>query len=385
MSPTVLAFLLFLLLGTSGSPWGRWGQAEDCGSRKPWVSVRCPVEYYSAIKKTDVLVQVTTGMSTENIYRELKETQEDKYYMISLARDIQNKCLRHQTVHLWLLGMLCGRPTYTSRIVGGMDAAEGHWPWMVSVRMGSEHICGGSLISERWILTAAHCLTATWTFLTYTVWLGTTDADYLSQGLQHYVSQIVIHPNHKDKTADIALLKLYSRVTFTSLIRPICLPTISNQVTIPKSCWVTGWGKTDEYSDIDVSPTLQELEVAIIERKVCEQLYNPVGTFLPGVEPVIKNDMICAGGIKGMKDSCKGDSGGPLACYIDHVWIQIGVVSWGSDCARSLPGVYSSVLYYQRWINETISKAQYFNFSDFLFLSGLISLGLLRPSCALWV
>ncbi|PNJ83610.1 PRSS48 isoform 1, partial [Pongo abelii] len=284
---------------------------------------------------------------------------------------------------LLLLGIsVCGRPVYSSRVVGGQDAAAGRWPWQVSLHFDHNFICGGSLVSERWILTAAHCIQPTWSTFSYTVWLGSIKVGDSRKSVKYYVSKIVIHPKYQDTTADVALLKLSSQVTFTSAILPICLPNVTKQLAIPAFCWVTGWGKVKESSDRDYHSTLQEAEVPIIDRQACEHLYNPIGIFLPALEPVIKEDKICAGDTQNMKDSCKGDSGGPLSCHIDGVWIQIGVVSWGLECGKSLPGVYTNVIYYQKWINATISRANNLDFSDFLFPIVLLSLALLRPSCA---
>uniref|UniRef100_A0A5F9CFI6 Serine protease 48 n=1 Tax=Oryctolagus cuniculus TaxID=9986 RepID=A0A5F9CFI6_RABIT len=288
------------------------------------------------------------------------------------------------------LSLVCGRPVLSSRIVGGQDAVEGRWPWQVSLQLADAHICGGSLISERWILTAAHCLQSVFYFFMYFGHLitlpGTLNLDkYMA--VKYYVSKIIIHPKYDNRTADIALLKLASQVTFTSLITPICLPTIAKQLKIPPSCWVTGWGKVKESTDNNHPSDLQEVELPIIHRQACERLYNPVGIFFPEMEPVITEDMLCAGDTRGMKDSCQGDSGGPLSCDIDGVWIQIGVVNWGLECGSSLPGVYTNVTYYQKWINTTISRAEVWhsnnlNLSNFLVLTALLSLAFLGPSYA---
>ncbi|XP_045735455.1 LOW QUALITY PROTEIN: serine protease 48 [Mirounga angustirostris] len=301
---------------------------------------------------------------------------------------MRTRGMGHGEVHMSisLLSVVCGRPVYSGRVVGGQDAVAGHWPWQVSVRLGQNHVCGGSLISDRWILTA-HCLKKNWIPLLYTVQLGSIQIDQPSQSVKHRVFKIIIHPQTQHTTADIALLKLVSRVTFTSFILPICLPRITKQLKVPASCWVTGWGKVKEGEDTDYPSILQEAEIPIFDRQTCEKLYNPIGSILPESEPVIQDDEICAGDTAKMKDTCKGDSGGPLSCHINGVWTQIGLVSWGIGCAESLPGVYTSVIYYQKWIKTTISRAEVLgannlDLPDFLYLTVLLSLALLGPFCA---
>ncbi|CAK7305794.1 Serine protease 48 [Vulpes lagopus] len=285
------------------------------------------------------------------------------------------------------LQSVCGRPVYSGRVVGGQDAVAGRWPWQVSLYFGQTQVCGGSLISDRWILTAAHCLKGSWIPFLYTVRLGSIKNDQSSQSVNHRVFKIITHPQIQHTSADIALLKLVSRVTFTSFILPICLPSITKQLKIPASCWVTGWGTVKESEDSDYPSILQEAEIPIFNHQACEKFYNPVGSALPELESVIQDDEICAGDIPNKKDSCKGDSGGPLSCHINGVWIQIGLVSWGTGCAESLPGVYTSVIYYQKWIKTTISRAEVLgtknlDLTEFLYLTVLLSLAVLGPFCA---
>uniref|UniRef100_A0A8C0C512 Serine protease 48 n=1 Tax=Balaenoptera musculus TaxID=9771 RepID=A0A8C0C512_BALMU len=272
---------------------------------------------------------------------------------------------------LFPLSLVCGRPVYSSRTVGGEDR-----PWQVSLHLGESHVCGVSLISDRWILTAAHfnedVTDPPESGLEMTL---QPTLSHSNTGVKYHVFRIVIHPKHHGTTADIALLRQFSRVTYSSSILPICLSSVKKQWTIPDSCWVTGWGKAED-EDSDYPTIRQEAEIPIIEHQHCEKIYNP-------------ESMICAGDLEKRKDTCqiRGDSGGPLSCHIDGIWIQIGLSSWGTGCGLSFPGVYTNVTYYQKWIMSVISRAEVLDannldLADFLLPTALLSLALLGPSCA---
>ncbi|XP_062992945.1 prostasin-like [Elgaria multicarinata webbii] len=251
----------------------------------------------------------------------------------------------------------CGQPVISPRIVGGDPASEGSWPWQVSILYNNLPACGGSLIDNQWVLSAAHC------FLNvqdnYEVQLGAFMLDNPSSNLKiSAVGQIIPHPDYNGKDGsrgDIALVELASPVNFTDYILPICLPDSSEQFSPGTLCWVTGWGQIREGENLQSPKILQELQVPIIDRDQCNELYNINPSEEYGTNPV-KDDMICAGYPEGGKDACQGDSGGPLVCKRDGSWTQAGVVSWGDGCAeKNRVGVYTSVPYYANWIQETMT------------------------------
>uniref|UniRef100_A0A8D0DJ78 Peptidase S1 domain-containing protein n=1 Tax=Salvator merianae TaxID=96440 RepID=A0A8D0DJ78_SALMN len=111
--------------------------------------------------------------------------------------------------------------------------------------------------------------------------------------------------------------------------------------------------------DLPSPQTLQKLQVPIIDSRTCGELYRT--NMGDGLTPrIIKEDMICAGFAEGLKDACKGDSGGPMVCLIGHSWVLAGIVSWGEGCAiKNRPGVYSRLTYYQNWIHRYIPDIQF--------------------------
>ncbi|XP_068439878.1 serine protease 33 [Clinocottus analis] len=253
----------------------------------------------------------------------------------------------------------CGRPTIAeNRIVGGMDATYGAWPWQVDVQTDTAgHICGGSIISERWVLSAAHCFSNPDDVSSYIIYVGRFQLNGLNRHQStHYVSRVVIPTGYIDPQNgnDLALVKLSSPVTWTDYVRPICLPVSGTLFPGGMPCFVTGWGNVRDGVPLSGVGTLQKVQVPIISQSSCQEMYQTN----PTEQVDILYDMICAGYQQGGKDSCQGDSGGPLVCQmVNGTWVQAGVVSFGQGCARpNQPGVYARLTTYSSFIKNTVPE-----------------------------
>ncbi|MCM2268378.1 MAG: serine protease, partial [Elusimicrobiales bacterium] len=210
------------------------------------------------------------------------------------------------------------------KIVGGVQATKGEFPFIVSLKSSyGSHFCGGSLIKKNWVLTAAHCVEGGY-LKGVTIGLH-NQSDTV--GVEKFtVLEIIKNPGWDTNTMDndFALVKLSGDSKFA----PIAL----NTKEITKADFVTaGWGTTSEGGG--VSKILMKVSVPFVDKATCSAAYDG-----------ITDSMICAGYKEGGKDSCQGDSGGPLIVGTGANMALAGVVSWGEGCARpNKYGVYSKV------------------------------------------
>ncbi|XP_076121815.1 polyserase-2-like [Alosa pseudoharengus] len=249
----------------------------------------------------------------------------------------------------------CGSVRLNSRIVGGRNASAGSWPWQVSLHWLGSHICGGTLISDQWVITAAHCFSSFPIHFTWTVYLGRETQDTSSPNanpheVAHSVKAIVRHPDYSAGhfTNDVALVRLRESVEFTDYVWPICLPSNASRFPPGTACWTTGWGNTGFGESLPFPMALQEVAVTVAGNRKCECRLKDT------LQVDITPSMLCAGGVTG-KGACHGDSGGPLQCRLGSVWVLAGVTNFGIPCATGVaPDGYARVSAFEPWIRDTV-------------------------------
>ncbi|XP_031700871.1 chymotrypsin-like elastase family member 2A isoform X2 [Anarrhichthys ocellatus] len=258
----------------------------------------------------------------------------------------------------------CGLPTFPpvlSRVVAGEDVRPHSWPWQVSLQSDSSgrwrHVCGGTLISSDWVLTAAHCINDRYN---YSVELGKHSLETSEEGsTARRAATIIPHEDYNIILSrnDIALIKLSSPVTFSDTLVPACVPDQGLVLPHGAPCYITGWGRlsikpiSSPAASGPPADILQQALLPVVDHDTCSQ---------PDWWSVLATDkMVCAGG-DGITAGCNGDSGGPLNCQNpDGSWDVHGVVSFGSGQGCNVlqkPTVFTQVSSYIDWINNAMTN-----------------------------
>ncbi|XP_071452155.1 brachyurin-like [Hetaerina americana] len=248
-------------------------------------------------------------------------------------------------------GISSVHPRYSSRITGGHQAKHGQFPWQALISMDSSYVCGGSLISENWVLTAGHC---GYQFQNFVIILGAEDAyDNSENGRQTFQTEDVhVHENYDPDTVnnDISLLRLPNQVSFTDYVNFIALPPRSMQSDdlVGDEVTVSGWGKPSDSSP-GISQMLNYVSMKVMSNEECANTFGDI----------ITPTKLCTD-TTGGHSSCNGDSGGPLILQgQDGRYVEVGIVSFGASagCEQGYPDAFTRVTSYLDWIETNTQIA----------------------------
>jgi len=236
-----------------------------------------------------------------------------------------------------------------SRIIGGVTAVKGAYPWQVNLHYGNNQFCGGTIIDDHHVLTSALCLYKS-DLNKFIVIVGDHDLSKWEKTQQHlHIKTAVKHPqfNWWTKNNDIAIIKTREKIVFNKYVQPACTARKSNFYKPGTKVLVTGWGK---WKGQQKPQKLQAAQMVVYDFKKCNRNYKNTGS------AGLTSNMFCANNAQGSRvmDTCLGDNGGPVMVERKGKFILTGIVSWNaSRCAqRGLPGVHTRVAKYTKWIEN---------------------------------
>jgi len=261
--------------------------------------------------------------------------------------------MRLLTIFALSLCLLQTSYSATPKIIGGERAESGDWPWQAALirrdyDLFNGQFCAGTLIHPSWVLTAGHCAEGE-TINSFEILLGQSRLSNVGTGELIGVKRIIIHPDYEygvdNPGSDIALLQL-KKPSSQPVLR-VAEP-YNDLTTDGTIATVIGWGSTR--NDNPVYPEdLRQATVPIVSNEVCNAPNSYGGE--------VNDTMLCAGFPAGGTDACGGDSGGPLVVETDTDWQQVGIVSWGIECALpNFYGVYTRLPLFQDFIAEHVCQ-----------------------------
>merc|ERR1711988_1212214 len=275
-----------------------------------------------------------------------------EHEFVTLARSIRSNKQSKSThkASSYDLAAECGieGPPSKDRIVGGFEAQENQWPWQVALFIDNAWFCGGSIISENYVLTAAHCADGASYF---DIMAGAHNVRESSEPNRVEVTSYNgwTHPlwHGNDLSGDLALIELPSPMPMNDYISTSCLPATGETPAVGSLVTVTGWGKPSDSAG-GIPPVLREVrDIPVMTNADCNAVYGIVGDGVVCIDT--------AGG----RGSCNGDSGGPLVQKVGgkaagDQWTQVGIVSFGASagCEVGMPAGFTSTEYYLDWIKS---------------------------------
>jgi secreted trypsin-like serine protease len=242
----------------------------------------------------------------------------------------------------------------TPRIVGGSPIDITAAPWQALLRINNSTQCGGAIIADSWILSAAHCLNGMGASQVE-AFVGVTDQNRMTRDNQVQVSQVIVNPdwNPADYSSDLALIGLAAPVTRSASVQPVTMPLVQDANTWPaagEQATISGWGTT----------SLSGTSTALLRAATVQILTSPTdakcGEYGSSFQP---GNHVCAGLPQGGVDACQGDSGGPLTVAYNGTAVLAGIVSSGSGCADpKYPGLYTRVMSFLPWLRQYVPLPQ---------------------------